>query len=275
MDKQDIAINTDQILQSYLIPWGQNILLALAIFIVGRWLAKKITQIMAKLMKRSGMDDMLVNFIQSLLNGLLLLVVIIASLDQLGVDTTSLVALIGAAGLAVGLALQSSLANFASGVMIILFKPFKTGHFIEAGGVSGVVENIQIFNTIILSGDNKVMIVPNGQIYSGTITNYSEKETRRVDLVIGIAYEADLKQAKEILHEILQGDSRILEEPAPGIALGELADCSVNFNVRPWVKSSDYWPVRADILEQVKLRFDEAGIGIPYPQMDIHVSQNT
>ena len=217
------------------------------------------------------MDTMLVNFILSIGNAVLLLVVIVAALDQLGVDTTSLIAIVGAAGLAIGLSLQDSLINFAAGVMLLLFKPFKEGDFIDAAGVSGVVENIAIFNSLLRTGDNRSVIVPNGAIYGGVIVNYSARETRRVDMVFGIGYEADLRQAKQLLADIIAEDERVLKEPATEIAVSELADSSVNFIVRPWVKSADYWPVLWDTTEKVKLRFDQAGISIPFPQMDIHL----
>jgi small conductance mechanosensitive channel len=181
-----------------------------------------------------------------------------------------LIALIGAAGLAVGLSLQSTLQNLAAGVMLIIFRPFKAGDFIDAGGVVGTVENIQIFNTVMRTGDNREIIVPNGGIFGGTITNYSARETRRVDMVFGIGYDDDIRKAKEVIKGILDADTRILKDPAPLIAVGELADSSVNFNVRPWCKSGDYWDVYFDTHEKIKLTFDEQGISIPYPQMDVH-----
>ncbi len=260
-------------LHEQLIPWGVQMALALAVFALGRWLARLITHISRKLMRKTGMDEMLIRFLGNLLHTLLLAVVVIAALDQLGVNTTSLLAVLGAAGLAVGLALKDSLANFASGVMLIIFRPFKVGDFIDAAGVSGVVETVGIFNTVMRTGDNREIIIPNSQIYGGTITNVSARPTRRIDLVIGIGYEDDLKKAKALLEEILAQDDRILAEPAPAVALGELADSSVNFNVRPWVNSADYWPVRADLLEKIKLTFDEQGISIPYPQQDVHLYQ--
>ncbi|MGV6852558.1 MAG: mechanosensitive ion channel family protein [bacterium] len=254
--------------------WGVKIGLALAILIIGRWVSSILVRVLSKILTRTGMDEMLVRFVSSIARTLLLLVVIIASLDQLGVDTTSLVALVGAAGLAVGLALQNSLQNFASGVMLIVFRPFKTNDLVEAGGVTGVVEQINIFSTTMRTGDNKEMIVPNGDIFSGTITNFSARKTRRVDMVFGIAYDDDLKKAKAILVEMLEADERILKDPAPLVVVGELADASVNFFVRPWVNAADYWKVYFDMHEQVKLRFDAEGISIPYPQMDVHVHQN-
>ncbi|MCJ8336994.1 MAG: mechanosensitive ion channel [Pseudomonadales bacterium] len=255
----------------YVLPWIVNIALAIAIFIVGKIVIKMIIGLLRKVLTRSQMDAMLVNFILSIGNAVLLLVVIVAALDQLGVDTTSLIAIVGAAGLAIGLSLQDSLKNFAAGVMLLLFKPFKEGDFIDAAGVSGVVENIAIFNSLLRTGDNRSVIVPNGAIYGGVIVNYSARETRRVDMVFGIGYEADLRQAKQLLADIIAEDERVLKEPATVIAVSELADSSVNFIVRPWVKSADYWPVLWDTTEKVKLRFDQAGISIPFPQMDIHL----
>ena len=197
-----------------------------------------------------------------------------AALDQLGVNTTSMIALIGAAGLAIGLSLQGTLQNLASGIMLIIFRPFKDGDFIEAAGVSGVVENIGIFTITMRTGDNKEVIVPNGQIYGGTITNNSSRNTRRVDMVFGIGYDDDLKKAKDILIKILEDDERILKDPEPLVAVSALAESSVNFNVRPWCAKSDYWNVYYDTHEKVKLTFDAEGISIPYPQMDVHVSKD-
>jgi small conductance mechanosensitive channel len=244
--------------------------LAIAIFIVGKIVVNILISILVKLLGKSKMDEILVNFVASIVKTILILFVVIAALDQLGVDTTSLIALLGAAGLAVGLALQNSLQNFAAGVMLIVFRPFKAGDFVEAGGVAGVVETISIFSSTMRTPDNKEVIVPNGSIYGGTITNYSARDTRRVDMVFGIGYDDDIKKAKELLAKIVSEDERVLPDPAPVVALSELADSSVNFVVRPWVKTSDYWAVYWDITEKVKLEFDANGVSIPYPQMDIH-----
>ena len=258
-----------------LTPWAIRIGIALAIFIVGRWIARWLTNIVRKVMTKSNMDEMLINFLGNIIYMVLLLAVVMAALDNLGIQTTSLLAVFGAAGLAVGLALKDSLSNFSSGVMIILFRPFKVGDFIEAGGATGVVEEVRIFATIMKTGDNREIIVPNSQIYSGTITNYSAKATRRIDLVFGIGYDDDIAKAKQIMDDIMKQDDRILADPAPAVAVGELADSSVNFNVRPWVNSGDYWPVRADLLEKIKLAFDANGISIPYPQQDVHMHEVT
>ena len=263
-------INMQEMLDTYVIPWGVNIVMALAIFIVGKIVVGILTNITKKLMAKAKVDVLLVNFIASIVKTVLLLFVVIASLNQLGVDTTSLIALVGAAGLAIGLALQGTLQNLASGVMLIIFRPFKGGDFIEAAGVSGVVEVINIFTTTMRTGDNREIIVPNGEIFSGTITNFSKRETRRVDMVFGIGYNDDIKKAKNIIQSILEADDRVLKDPEALIAVGELADSSVNFNVRPWCKSGDYWGVYYDAHEKIKLAFDEQGVSIPYPQMDIH-----
>ena len=259
--------------QNHVIPWGINIVTALLIFIVGKIVVKILVGLIGKLLKRTNLDNILVEFIQAIANALLLIVVIIAALDQLGVDTTSLIALIGAAGLAIGLALQGSLQNFASGFLLLVFRPFTAGDYIEAGGTAGVVKTIGIFTTILNSPDNKEIIVPNGAIYSGNITNYSALPTRRVDLVFGISYDDDIKKAKEIMERVVKADERVLADPAPQIAVSELADSSVNFVVRPWVNSADYWGVKFDLTENIKLAFDENGISIPFPQMDVHMDK--
>lgn len=267
------SIDLQSLTEQYIIPWGISFGFAIIIFLGGRLISKWIVRIVKKLLKKSGMDTILINFVSSILSAMLLLVVIIASLNQLGVDTTSLIALVGAAGLAVGLALQSSLQNFAAGVMLIIFRPFKNGDFVEAGGTSGVVEKIGIFSTIMRTGDNREMIIPNGSIYGGNITNFSARETRRVDMVFGIGYDDDIRKARDIMEGIIKADERILAEPEPLIAVSELADSSVNFVVRPWVKSGDYWAVLFDLNEKIKLAFDENGISIPYPQMDVHLQK--
>jgi len=254
-----------------IVEYGINIVLALVIFFIGKIAAKWVTRVTLKSLNKTGqIDDTLSGFLNSVIYGILLVVVVLAALGQVGVETTSFIAILGAVGLAVGLAFQSTLSNISAGVMIVIFKPIKVGEFVEAGGASGVVEEINIFNTVMKTGDNKTIIISNSNIIGGNITNYSRKETRRVDLVFGIGYEDDLKLAKEILEDILNKDERILKDPAPFVAVSELADSSVNFVTRSWVKSADYWPVYFDILEKVKLKFDKKGISIPYPQMDVH-----
>lgn len=270
MDPLD-TITQPGFIEQFLIPWAIRLLVAIAIWIIGKWIAGKITATLKKLMAKGGMDDMLVQFLGNILYTLLLIAVVIAALDHLGLQTTSLLAIFGAAGLAVGLALKDSLSNFSSGVMLILFRPFKVGDFIEAAGVAGTVEEVRIFSTLIKTPDNRQIIIPNGQIYGGTIINVSAKPTRRIDLVFGIGYGDDIRKAKELIAGIMEKDERILKDPAPAIVLGELGDSSVNINVRPWVNSGDYWPVRADLLENVKLAFDSNGISIPFPQRDVHL----
>jgi len=255
------------------IDWAIQIGIAIAIFIVGKIVARMISNLLERAMKKSGTDDMLVGFIGNITYGVLLIAVVLAAVDSLGVNVTSLMAILGAAGLAVGLALKDSLGNFAAGVMIIIFRPFKIGDFITAGGVSGVVDEIGLFATMMHTGDNQRMIVPNSGIIGGNITNTSALPTRRVDLVFGIGYDDNIGQARDIMMAIMEADERILKDPAPAIAVGELADSSVNLNVRPWVDSGDYWPVRADLLETIKIKFDEAGISIPYPQQDLHMHE--
>lgn len=263
----------NDILSTYVVPWGINIALAIAIFIIGRIITRSIVKLMKKILHKTEMDAILANFITSILNSALLLLIIIAALDQLGVDTTSLIALLGAAGLAIGLALQNSLQNFASGVMLIVFRPFKTGDFVEAGGTAGIIESITIFNTVMRTGDNRKVIVPNGAIYNGNITNYSANATRRIDMIFGIGYEDDIKKAKELILDLLNKDERILRDPEPLVAVAELADSSINLAVRPWVNNDDYWPVTFDLTEGIKLAFDQNGISIPYPQMDVHIQK--
>lgn len=260
-----------EIITKYLIEYGTGILFAILIYLIGKRIARWITATIKKTMLKRGMDETLVKFIANVGYGLLLAFVIIAALSQLGVETTHIAAIFAAAGLAIGLALQGSLANFAAGLMIIGFRPFKAGDYIEAAGISGKVTEVGIFTTHLKTPDNKVVIVPNASVTSDAITNYSAESIRRIDLVFGIGYDDDIRQAKELLKEIIAADDRILKDPAPTIAVSELADSSVNFVVRPWVNTGDYWDVFYHLQETVKLRFDQAGISIPYPQQDLHL----
>jgi small conductance mechanosensitive channel len=255
------------------LDWGPMVIAAVVTLIVGWIIAKILTAILRRVMVRADVDTTLIGFCGSLFYIGLMTLVIITALGKLGVQTGSFIAVIGAAGLAVGFALQGSLANFAAGVMLIIFRPFKVGDYVEAAGVSGSVERIQVFATTLKTPDNKVVVVPNSAITGGTITNYSAKDVRRVDLVFGIGYGDDIKKAKGILANILENDSRVLKDPEPTIAVGELADSSVNFVVRPWVKTADYWAVLFDVTEAVKLEFDAQGITIPFPQQDVHMHQ--
>jgi len=245
--------------------------IAIAIFIIGKWIAHRITNLVKRGMTKSNMDDTLVSFLGNGIYMILMVCVILVALDFIGVKTTSFVAILGAAGLAVGLALQGSLANFASGVLIIMFRPFKRGDAVDGGGVFGIVEDISILTTNMRTPDNKVIIIPNSQIMGGAITNFSTKPTRRVDMVFGCGYDDDIRQVKGVLQDILENDERILKDPAYVVAVSELGDNSVNFAVRPWVNAADYWDVYFDTHEAVKLKFDEAGLSIPYPQTDVHL----
>jgi len=253
------------------VDFGINVVTAILIFFVGKWVVNLVVSGLMKAMQKGELDVTLRRFIGNLARMLLMLFVIIAAINQLGVQTASLIALLGAAGLAVGLALQGSLSNFAAGVLIVLFRPYKVGDWIEGGGISGAVEEVQILTTVLKTGDNKRVIVPNSQIMGTTITNYSANETRRVDLVVGVSYSDDLDKVRKELQDLVDTDERILKDPAVTIAVSELADSSVNFVLRPWVKTADYWAVYFDLTERVKKRFDEVGISIPFPQRDVHI----
>lgn len=259
--------------QTHLIDYGIKVIVALAIFIIGRMIVNVLSKTIEKVLIHRKMDKTVASFLGSILHGIMLAFVIIAAISHLGFNTTSLVAIIGAAGLAVGLALQGSLSNFASGVLLVSFRPFKSGDFVEVAGVAGVVEEVLIFSTKLRTGDNKEVIIPNGSITGGAITNYSAKATRRIDLVIGVSYDADLQKTKQVLTDVINSNELILKDPAVTIAVSELADSSVNFVVRPWVNSGDYWPVRFDITEKIKVELDKAGIEIPYPHMSVVVNQ--
>ena len=250
---------------------GINVISAIVIFFVGKWIVNLVVKGLLKAMQKGDMDITLRRFVSNLARMLLMLFVIIAAIHQLGIQTASLIALLGAAGLAVGLALQGSLSNFAAGVLIVLFRPYKVGDWIEGGGVSGAVEEVQILTTVLKTGDNKRVIIPNSQIMGTTITNYSANETRRVDLVVGVSYSDDLDKVRRELESLVAADDRILKDPAVTIAVSELADSSVNFVLRPWVNTADYWGVYFDLTEAIKKRFDEVGISIPFPQQDVYL----
>lgn len=267
---QDVIEQVQEVLAVY----GLKIIAAVVIFIVGRWVAKLLRNVVRKTLTKRDVDPTLVAFTANFTFVLLMTFVILAAIGQLGVQTTSFIAVIGAAGLAVGLALQGSLANFAAGILMIIFRPFKVGDFVEASGVAGIVEEIQIFTTVLKTPDNKKIIVPNGKITSDIITNYSAEETRRVDLTIGVGYGDDIDKVKRTIEDVLSKDERILKDPAPTIAVSELGDSSVNFAVRPWVKTADYWPVYFDTTESIKKRFDAEDISIPFPQRDVHLYEH-
>lgn len=262
-----------QIAKDWLVANGPSILIALVILVFGRWLAMWFAAIGRKAMIKGGVDETLVRFLGKLIYYALLAAVVIAAADQVGIKTTSFLAIMGAAGLAIGLALKDSLANFASGVMLILFRPFRVGDVVTAAGVTGKVQQIDIFSTIILTPDNQKFIVPNSMITSDVITNVNAEPTRRIDLVVGIGYDDDIRLAKTTLEELVRADDRVLDDPEPAIAVAELGASSVDLIVRPWVKTDDYWDVRLDLTEKIKLIFDEKGISFPYPQQDVHMFQ--
>lgn len=269
IDKAELLI----IYSKYITPWSVRILVALVIFLIGQLLAKIISRIIGKVLSHTKLDRILVEFLQSLVNALLMVFVIVAALDQLGVNTNSVIAVIGAAGLAIGLALQGSLQNFAAGFMLLIFRPFKSGDFVEAAGTSGIVDKIGIFSSILHTGDNKQVIIPNGAIYSSNIINYSAMGTRRIDMVFGIGYGDDMKKARDIIAAVIAAEERVLKEPVPLIAVGELGACSVNLFVRPWVRANDYWDVKFALTENIKQAFDDNGISIPFPQLDVHLNK--
>jgi len=254
--------------------YGVKIIAALAIFIIGRWVAKGLRKLISNLMTKKGVDPILIGFTTNMAYIALLAFIIIAALGQLGIQTTSFIAILGAAGLAIGLALQGSLSNFAAGFLMIIFRPFNVGDYIEGAGMSGTVEEIQIFTTTLTTPDNKTVIIPNATLTGDNIVNWTVKGTRRVDMVFGIGYDDDIDKARKIMEDILAKDERILKDKPVQIAVSELADSSVNFVVRPWANAGDYWGVYMDAMENIKKAFDEAGVSIPYPQQDVHLFEH-
>jgi len=270
----DLGFDWNQLLelaQTKGIDFGINLAIAIAIFYVGKFVISLVVRGIRKVMRRQEVEKTLETFICNLVRMVLLVVVIIAAIGQLGIETTSFIAIFGAAGLAVGLALQGSLSNFAAGVLIVLFRPYKVGDFVEAAGIAGTIEQVQILTTVLKTGDNKQIIIPNGQIMDSIITNFSANDTRRVDMVVGVSYDDDLDKVRATIAELVAAEDRILDEPACTIAVSALADSSVNFVVRPWVKTSDYWGVMFDLTEAIKKRFDKEGISFPFPQQDVHL----
>ena len=267
MDTAEIINSITQIAADF----GLRVLYAVLIIVIGRWVVKLLLKIIKAALEKTTVEETVRIFAVNLLNTLLMVIIFIAAINQLGIETTSIIAMLGAAGLAIGLALQGSLANFAAGILIVMFRPYKVGDYIEAGSAAGTVLDIQIFSTVLKTPDNKVVVVPNGTIMDSSIINYTDQATRRVDIVASCGYEDDIDKVKEILKDILNQEDRILAEPEPRIAVSELADNSVNFIVRPWVNSSDVLSVKYSILEQIKKRFDAEGISIPYPQRDVHI----
>ena len=276
LNLSDLGFDWNQLagtLQATGVDLAIRIATAIAIFYFGRLIVAFITRALRKLMQKNEVDKTLETFICNLARLGLLTFVIIAAVGALGVQTTSVIAILGAAGLAVGLALQGSLANFAAGVLIVLFRPYKVGDWVQAAGIEGAVEQVQILTTVLKTGDNKRIIVPNSQIMNSVITNYSANDTRRIDLLVGVSYKDDLDKVRKTVADVIAAETRVLDEPACVIAVSELGDSSVNFVVRPWAKTADYWAVRFALIEAIKKRFDEVGIAIPFPQRDVHIFQ--
>lgn len=270
----NMNIDFEQLVNKFspmIVEYGTQVLFALSIFLVGKWLAKVVASFVVRQLNQRDLDPMVSIFAGNLIHWALLAFVMIAALARVGIQTASFVAIIGAASLAIGLALQGSLSNFASGVLMIIFRPFKLGDYIEAGGQAGVVSDIRIFSIQLLTPDNKEVIIPNSAVMDGSITNYSAQEKRRVDLTIGVSYEAFLPDVKNLLEEIVAQEESVLHQDANMVVVSELGDSSVNFVVRSWVKTADYWDVYFRLLETIKLKLDEAKVSIPYPQMDVHV----
>jgi small conductance mechanosensitive channel len=275
MEEAKSLVSPEQM--SVMVDWvsqfGLKVLAAIVVFVVGKWLARRISNLLQRGMERAETDPTLVGFVRNIAYFGLLTMVVIAAVGQLGVQTTSFIAVLGAAGLAIGLALQGSLANFAAGVLMIIFRPFKAGDYIEAAGTAGSVEEIQLFTTKLKTPDNKIVIIPNAQVTAGTITNYSARDTRRLDMVFGVGYGDDLDHVKRVINQVLAEEPRLLKDPEPVVAVLNLGESSVDFAVRPWVNSADYWGVFFDLQEKMKKRFDQEGISIPFPQRDLHVFQ--
>jgi len=251
--------------------WALNLLAAVLVLVIGRWVAKALTRWLGRAIARADVDETLTRFLSSIVYMVLLVLVVLTALSTLGVNTTNFLAVFGAAGLAVGLALKDSLSNFAAGVMLVFFRPFKAGDYIEAAGIAGTVDSIKIFNTVLKTADNRVITVPNALIYADTITNFSAEDKRRIDLVIGIGYDDDIARAKALIQGVLGQEDRVLDEPPPAMLLVELGESSVNIAVRPWVMRADYGQVRSDLLEHIKRALENAGLSIPYPQRDLHI----
>ena len=268
---KDFLANTDIV--GILTTGAINLVIAIAIFLIGKWIAKRVQSTLEKLLRKREVDDMLVDFLGTIVSTLIIIVAVIAAVDQMGIPATSFLAVIGAAGLAIGLALKDSLSTFASGVMLVLFRPFSKGDFVDAGGITGTVDEIHLVSTILTTPDNKQVIVPNALMYSSAIINFSAKDTRRVDMAVGVGYNDDLKVAADVLKKICEDHPKVLSEPATKIFINNLGDSSVDFVVRPWVKSEDYWGVLADVLETAKVELEAAGCNIPYPQTDVHLHQ--
>jgi len=258
---------------NFLQVYGWSILGAIITFIVGWWLIKVVLKILVKVLEKTNIEESLIGFLRTLSDFMLKMILVITTLSMVGVDMTPFFAILGGMAIAVGLALKDSLGNFAAGVMILLFKPFKVGDYIETSGVSGTVMEIQIMSTLLKTPDNKHIIIPNGTVVTSVITNYSREETRRLNLVFGVGYESDMEKVRSLLKEIVESDERVLQDPAPQILMSELADSSVNFTVRMWTKANDFWTVNFDMNEKIFKVFNDNDINIPYPQTDVHIHQ--
>lgn len=262
-----------EVVASKLSSWGMNLLAAAAVVLIG-WVAVRVLiGLLARAMSRAGMDDIVAQFARTIARALLMAVVFVIALERLGVQTTSLVAAVGALGLAVGLALQDSLKNFAAGLLLIAQRPFKAGDYVEAGGTAGIVEDLNLITTTLRTPDNRSVIVPNAAIFHDVITNYSARARRRIDMVVSIGYDDDIERAREIILALLRAEARVLKDPEPVVAVNELAGSSVDLAVRPWVETDDYWDVRWGLTEEIKMAFDQHGISIPFPQMDVRVEK--
>ena len=260
--------------QGMLIEYSIKVIIAIVIMVVASIASRVLTGVMRKGMTKRDVDGAVIGFLSAIIKSLIFIAALMVALNQVGVETTSFIAILGAAGLAIGLALQGSLSNIASGVLLIMFRPMRAGEYVECGGTAGTVEEINIFQTILKTPDRKVVYVPNSQVIGSAIVNYNREDIRRIDLVIGVSYSANLQHTKKVLMEELEKDERILEDPAPVVTVTALNSSSVDFNVRPWTKTEDHWPTRWDLLERIKDRLDEEGIGIPFPQMDVHMHKN-
>ena len=266
----DAQLNSEAI-WLLVIHWSGRILAALVIFLIGRWVAKAFVGFFVRAAAGAEMDKTLSRFLSNLINIVLMILIALTALSALGVNTTNFLAIFGAIGLAVGLALKDSFSNFAAGVMLVFFRPFKSGDFIEAAGISGIVQSISIFNTVLKTPDNRVIIVPNSLIHADTITNHSAEDMRRIDLIIGIGYNDDIARAKALIQGVLSQNDRVLDQPPPSMMLLDLGESSVDIAVRPWTKSADYWSVRSELLENIKRALEHAGLSLPYPQRDLHI----
>lgn len=256
---------------SLIIEYGLSVIGAIVVFIIGRMIAGWARNKLSASLTKAGTDSSLIPFFSSMLYYVILGVVLIAVLNLFGIETTSLIAVLGTAGLAVGLALQGTLSNFSAGVMLLIFRPIRVGDFVEVAGQAGTVKEIAIFNTIMHTGDNVRIVIPNAQVYGDIVKNYSYNDTRRIDLVMGIGYGDDIGKAIEIIERVVTGDDRVLKDPAPTIAVSELADSSVNLVVRPWCNAGDYWPTRWDLTRKLKEELEAGGCNIPFPQQDVHI----